>query len=181
MSMMTTQGQVSIRPAELQDAEAYRELRLEALRTHPEAFGSDYEQQAAYPLAHWQDRLQENADNPRGITQLAIADQALIGMTGIYRNESPKEHHAGTIWGVYVRPGWRGQHVAEGLIETCIAWGKTQGVWLVKLAVVTSNIAAIRCYLRCGFSVYGIDPAVIYSGGVYHDEFLMARRLDIHL
>jgi len=175
--METSPELVVIRPAREQDAEAYRDLRLEALRNHPEAFGSDFEQQAAFSLAYWQERLRANIDNPRGIIQFAVSDQALIGMAGLYRNESPKECHAGTIWGVYVRPHWRGQGIAQSLVDACMAWGKSQGVWLGKLAVVTTNIAAIRCYLDCGFTVYGVDPAVIFSGGTYHDEFLTVRRL----
>jgi RimJ/RimL family protein N-acetyltransferase len=46
---------------------------------------------------------------------------------------------------------------------------------VVKLGVITTNTPAIRCYARCGFTVYGIDPKVIYYDGVFYDELLMAR------
>ncbi len=176
--MGTSDSPVTIRAAEQRDAETFRDLRLEALCAHPEAFGSDCEQQTAYPLSHWQDRLRASSNNPLSIIQFAVVDDALIGMAGMYRNEGPKQSHGGNIWGVYVRPEWRGQHIAERLIEACISYGRTQGVRLVKLGVVTTNVAAIRCYLRCGFSIYGVDPAVIFYAGVYYDEFLMMRRLN---
>ena len=101
----------------------------------------------------------------------------LVGMTGIYRDASPKTQHNGNIWGVYVRSGWRGLRIADQLIEACIAWARQRQIRLVRLAVITSNASAMQCYLRCGFSGYGVDPEVIYSGGVYHDELLMVRKL----
>jgi L-amino acid N-acyltransferase YncA len=81
------------------------------------------------------------------------------------------------VWGVYVRAAWRGRRVADRLIEACIEWARPHGVRVAKLAVITSNAAAIRCYLRCGFSVYGVEPQVIHVDGVYHDELLMVRYL----
>jgi RimJ/RimL family protein N-acetyltransferase len=65
--------------------------------------------------------------------------------------------------------------IAEGLIAGCIEWARSQGVKVVKLAVITTNAAAIRCYARCGFSVYGIEPQAICSAGASYDELLMAR------
>jgi RimJ/RimL family protein N-acetyltransferase len=43
--------------------------------------------------------------------------------------------------------------------------------------VVTTNAPAIRCYARHGFTVYGVEPEVIFANGVYYDELLMLRRL----
>lgn len=36
------------------------------------------------------------------------------------------------------------------MIETCCGWADAQGVNIAKLAVVTTNASAIRCYERCG-------------------------------
>ena len=79
------------------------------------------------------------------------------------------------IWGVYVIPQYRGLHIAEALIEECIAWGRAHGVSIVKLGVITSNTPAIRCYIRCGFTVYGVNPQSNYYNGKYFDELLMAK------
>jgi hypothetical protein len=43
------------------DAALYREIRLEALRLHPEAFGSSFAREAAQPLAFFTERLVGNA------------------------------------------------------------------------------------------------------------------------
>jgi RimJ/RimL family protein N-acetyltransferase len=56
-------------------------------------------------------------------------------------------------------------------------WAQAQKLVLVKLEVISANTAAIRCYTRCGFTVYGVDPQVIYSDGVYYDELMMVKRV----
>ena len=51
------------------------------------------------------------------------------------------------------------------------------GLRQAKLAVATGNTPAIRCYIRHGFTVYGVDPEAIGYGGQFYDELLMVRRL----
>lgn len=96
-------------------------------------------------------------------------------MAGLTCGRWPKTRHSGTIWGVYVNAEWRGHGIAEVLLRGCCAWAQARGLAVVKLGVVTTNASAIRCYARCGFTVYGIEPKVIFWDGVLHDELLMAR------
>lgn len=174
MNQITTpNGPLTIRPAQVGDAPLFRELRLEALRRHPEAFSSDLRANEQQPMEHWQERLRDLGE--KGMIYFAEHDQSLVGMTGIVRGYSPKTEHSATIWGVYVRSEWRGQRVATGLLEACMDWARGHGVRIVKLAVVATNAAAIRLYLRHGFRVYGVEPqALVYEGRSY-DELLMAR------
>jgi RimJ/RimL family protein N-acetyltransferase len=173
----TPRGSVTIRPIREGDVITYRDLRLEALLNHPEAFGADYEENLAQPESHWVERVRKNVGDGTSIVFVAEASQTLLGMTGIFQDVSAKTRHNATIWGVYVRPGWRGLGVADALVSACIDWARKKGVNMAKLAVVTTNAAAIRCYLRCGFSVYGVDPKPIYFGSIYYDELLMVRHL----
>lgn len=76
---------------------------------------------------------------------------------------------------MYVKAEWRRLHIAERLIEECHAWAQTQGVKILKLAVTTANTSAIRCYSRCGFTAYGIEPKAIWVDEVFYDELLMAK------
>ncbi|HEY4689515.1 MAG TPA: GNAT family N-acetyltransferase [Anaerolineae bacterium] len=176
-TLSTPRGTITIRPAALDDVEAYRDLRLEALRLHPEVFGSDYTSDLAEPMARWADRIRRSTGEGEGIIFFAEAGGRLIGMTGVVRGYIPKGAHSGTIWGVFVRPEWRGLRIADALIDACIDWARARGVRLVKLGVVTTNTPAIRCYARCGFTVYGVEPEVIHANGAYYDELLMVRRL----
>ena len=175
--IITPRGTVTIRPAREEDAPAYRDLRLEALRNHPEAFSSDYAANLAKPMAFWTERLRFNSTDSATMIYFAVHDQRLIGMCGITRPNSPKIQHSANIVGMYIRPDWRGFRIAEGLITACLDWARTQDVKIVKLAVVTTNARAIRCYARCGFQVYGIEPRALYYDNVFYDELLMARTI----
>jgi GNAT superfamily N-acetyltransferase len=122
LTINTLHGPVVICPIRAEDAAAYRELRLEALRTHPEAFGADYEESQARPIERWQQQVRDDAGSDMSIIYVAEAGGALVGMIGIYRDSGAKMWHRATIWGVYLRPAWRGAGVIDALIAACIGW-----------------------------------------------------------
>lgn len=168
---------VVIRPLQPYDLSAYRALRLEALKAHPDAFTSDYAVQVAEPDAFWQQRLSENHNHPHQIIYGAEENGDLIGMTGIGCGNSPKTVHSALIWGVYIKPAYRGQQLGERLLRACIAWARTHGVTVIKLGVMVGNDAAQACYTRCGFVTYGREPLALCVDGQTHDEWLMALTL----
>jgi RimJ/RimL family protein N-acetyltransferase len=164
---------ITIRPAQETDALAYRALRLEALHNNPEAFSADYATNERRPMSFWEERLRAIGSN--NMFYFALDNNDLVGTCGIYRGDSSKTQHSATIVGVYVQPKWRGFKIAEGLINGCIEWGQSHGVMIVKVGVVTTNTAAIRCYARCGFKVYGVEPQAIFTNDMMYGELLMAR------
>jgi RimJ/RimL family protein N-acetyltransferase len=171
----TKLGSVLVREATVSDAEKFRDLRLFALQESPIAFPVDYGVNVNHPMTFWEDRLKTGET---GAIFFAEHENQLIGMLGIRRSESPKTKHSATIWGVYVRPEWRGLHIAESLIEACIAWAKANDVNIVKLGVTAASTSAVRCYQRCGFIIYGTEPRGIFYEGQYYDGYLMYRSLD---
>jgi GNAT superfamily N-acetyltransferase len=173
--LTTLRGAIAIRPAKADDADTLRDLRLEALRTQPVAFSADYALNLAKSPSYWIEWARDRSDSPTDIVHVAVAGDGLMGMTGAHRGDSPKTRHSALIWGVYVRPEWRGLRVAEALIEACVDWAQARGCRVAKLNVVTTNAAAIRCYLRCGFRVYGVEPQAVCYEGVCYDDLLMAR------
>ncbi len=176
-TVTTPRGAVTIRPGAEEDAPAYRDLRLEALHNHPEAFSSDYEAGLAKPMSYWTKRLRFNDPDNGAMLYFAAHDELLIGMCGITHTDAPKQKHSAYIVSMYVRPEWRGLRIAEELISTCLEWGRAQEIRIVKLGVTTTNTPAIRCYARCGFQVYGTEPQAIYVDGVFYDELLMVRAM----
>jgi ribosomal protein S18 acetylase RimI-like enzyme len=173
-TIQTSMGPVAIRPAVVEDAPAFRELRLQALRDHPVAFTADYDASLARPLEGWAERL--TGLGSRGQIFFAFHAEQLVGMTGIQAGDSAKTRHSAFVWGVYVRPEWRGAGIVDALIEACMAWGRSHAVEIVKLGVAANNAAALRAYLRLGFSIYGVEPQAVLHDGVMYDELLMARR-----
>src|SRR5512138_3864113 len=162
-SFQTRRGSVVIAEAQPSDAILFRELRLEGLQDSPVAFSADYQRNLSHLAKYWEDLLTTHPDESAMF--LAKHEENLIGMTGIARGGSPKTRHAATIWGVYVKPEWRGLHIAEELIRMCIDWAKARKIVMVKLGVAAVNEPAIRCYERCGFKVYGTEPgAILYEG-----------------
>ena len=174
-AITTPRGMVTIRLGREEDAPAYRELRLEALRNHPEAFSSDYETGLAKPMSYWTERLRFKNSGEGVMLYFAAHDELLIGMCGITHTDARKQKHSAYIVSMYVRPEWRGLRIAEELITTCLVWGRKQEIKIVKLGVAATNTPAIRCYARCGFQVFGTEPQAIYHDGVFYDELLMAR------
>jgi RimJ/RimL family protein N-acetyltransferase len=175
----TPHGPIVLRTTFAGDGPAMRELRLEGLRTASFAFGSSFEEESQLPDEEWTRRA-ARGDGTGSEATFVLVDSAgeLGGMTGIRRGTRVKETHSATIWGVFIRPAWRGLRLSDALIESCIAWAMAREVKIVRLGVATSNLPAMACYRRCGFESTGIDPMAIYCDGVYHDEYMMSRLLD---
>ncbi|MBL6454514.1 GNAT family N-acetyltransferase [Belnapia sp. T6] len=153
------------------DAAAYRALRLEALRLHPEAFAADWAEEAARPLDWFTERLATNAVWGAG------EDAALAGMVGLMRPGMAKLHHKAIIWGFYVRADARSAGLGTALLGAALTEAREAGAEEVRLSVTAGNAAALRLYERLGFRAYGREPRALRVAGHDHDEFLMALRL----
>lgn len=152
------------------DAALFREIRLEALRDNPEAFGSTFEAENAQPLTWFSDRL--GRSNLFG----AFHGSELVGIAGLVIGEGRKEAHKGLLVGMYVRPGSRKSGVGHLLVETIIEFARER-VELIQLAVVSDNQRARRLYAGLGFLEYGIEKKALKQDGRYFDEVLMAKDL----
>ena len=168
---------ISLRLAVPSDAQALRLLRLEALQDNPAAFSADYELTRAQTVSEWEERIASQLETATGAICAATTGGNLVGMCGIATGHWPKTSHSATIWGAYVKPQWRGAGIGRRMIDECLRWAKAHGATVAKLGVITSNEPAIRCYRRCGFTEYGIEPRAINFDGKTHDELLMGRTL----
>jgi ribosomal protein S18 acetylase RimI-like enzyme len=163
-------AQVPIRLLSADDAPAYREIRLEALRLHPAAYSSTFEGEAAHELAWFAERL-------RGSSVFAAFDGAhLVGTAGLRVLEGGKVAHKAVLWGIYVRPGTRKGGIGRSLAEAVIDHARAR-VELIQLSVVRGNDAARRLYASLGFVEYGIEQNAFKQAGVYYDDVLMAKDL----
>ncbi|MDX1662942.1 MAG: GNAT family N-acetyltransferase [Candidatus Promineifilaceae bacterium] len=179
---MSNKPQIVIREATEADGPALHALHVEALRRHPEAFAADAERtQGDQPAWIW--RLRRNLSEGMGTICLAEVPapeghgRQPVAMSGIYRRTLRRMQHTATVWGCYVRPAWRNHGLGGRLLEVCADWAARHDVRLMRLAVVADNTAAIRCYSRHGFRVYGVEPEALFYDGAYHDELLMVRRV----
>jgi GNAT superfamily N-acetyltransferase len=151
---------VLVRETVMDDWRALRDIRLEALRAAPDAFGSTYAQQSTYSEADWQRRIS------RGGTFLAYLPEAdaagPVGLAGGYQEDpGPVE-----LVSMYVRPCARGRGVGEALVAAVIGWAQARNATAVHLWVTETNSPARLLYERCGFSLTGERQPLPSNPGV---------------
>jgi ribosomal protein S18 acetylase RimI-like enzyme len=152
------------------DAADYREIRLAALKSAPQAFGSSWQAEVERPLSHFAERLTSS------VVLAAYGSAGVIGMAGYKQHGGARERHKAFVWGAYVQPDMRRHGVALRLMQELIvsAAGRVEQLTLM---VVEGNAEALALYRRCGFEVYGVAPRALKGPAGYADEILMVRFL----
>jgi len=128
------------------DWEAFRDIRLEALREVPEAFGSTYAREVAFAEADWQGRIARAGNFLGYLPEVSATEPA--GLIGGYQ-EDPEVVE---LVSMYVRPRARGRGLGEALIAAVIDWATVRNAESVHLWVTETNKPARLLYERCGFT-----------------------------
>lgn len=162
---------MSVRALEAADVEEFRTLRLEALRLHPDAFGSSYAEESQETLTDFAAKI------ARGGLFGGFVEGRLQGMAGFFVPNAAQLRHKGTLGAMYVREALRGGGLATFIVETVLTQAKER-VEQVQLAVAARNERAIRFYTRMGFARYATEPRALKVGRTYIDEILMVRFFD---
>lgn len=133
----------SVRRAALGDEAILRELRLQALREAPDAFGSTYEWEVARTTADWQRWMSP------GVAFILDEPQGARGMVaGVHDDTNPAVVHLMAMW---AHPEIRGSGGADELIAALVAWAHSERADWVRLKVIQGNERARRFYERVGF------------------------------
>ena len=151
------------------DVEEFVRLRLEALTREPYAFGRVPEDPLPWPPESVGSRLHAK---PAGNFLVGAFDgRQMVGQAGFFRYEGRKEHHKGSIWGVYVTAATRGQGVAKAMLGQMLDRLRSYpGLEQVSLSVSVRQEAARRLYSALGFEVYGYERHALKVGDTYVDE-----------
>ena len=161
------------------DWQALRDIRLEALRDHPSAFGSSYAREAVRDEEHWRGRSSGGGMFLAYLTEVGEANKVSevsevsepAGLAGGYQADPVTVE----LVSMYVRPRGRGRGVGEALVAAVIGWASDRRATSVHLWVTETNAPARALYQRCGFALTGerqplpSDPAI--------SEVAMARPL----
>lgn len=153
--------------------QTYRDIRLRALQTNPEAFSSTVAREAAFDDATWQQRAASGAhlwvaddeptaqdgrpDHPLAprADGIATLTPALIYLDDPSSIEAcpdlPDIKRLGFVTQVWVEPGRRSHGIGEAVMEAVIADARQQGMTTLLLHVIADNARAAALYERLGF------------------------------
>ena len=170
---------MKIRELEARDASTYRKLRLRALKEHPAAFSSSYEQQRGWSLENFAERLRRTSLSPNSFILGGFLDDRLVGTVGLYREEGTKLMHSAEIVGLHIAAEYQGKGYGRALLLAALDRARQMpGLVLIRLSVVSTNEPAKSLFASLGFETYGVGRRALFVGDEYLDEELMALDLD---
>jgi ribosomal protein S18 acetylase RimI-like enzyme len=162
--------EVQIRKLTVSDSAAFQSIRLQALKEHPEAYGSSLEEEQEKSLEDIA-RMFGTKDPEVDFIAGAFSNRTLIGTVGFYQQTKLKVRHKGVIWGVYVQPEALGNGIATRMLQFVIAEASNvKGIEQIQLSVANHNTAAKRLYDKTGFVVFGLEKGAFKLHDQYVDE-----------
>lgn len=127
------------------DAPLWRELSLEAIARHPEAFMTPLDDESAIPLSTYAEAIAAGAQVFVAGDGDAIAFLRVLGQTG-------------SIHGFYVRATVRRTGLADALMQALKTAAREAGCRHVELGVFRDNHAAVALYQKHGFARQSSEP-----------------------
>jgi ribosomal protein S18 acetylase RimI-like enzyme len=166
---------LEIRPLARSDANAFRQIRLQAISDSPSAVWPTYEEEARRTVEEIEARIQ------RTDTQVvfgAFIGLTLVGIAGLRREPLDQVRHKAVLWGVFISPNRRREGLARKLFSSVLSFAREEGVRQIQLCVNAENDRARRLYRSLGFKPFGLEPRAMRVGDKYFDEEHMVLRLD---
>lgn len=161
-----------IRRLTLQDAEAFRDIRLQALGDYPESFGSSLEEEQHVTAENLRERWNRTHSDNHFISG-AFENGELIGVAGFFQYHQNKSKHKGYIWGMYVKSDAQGNGIGTQIMEFVLQYARqVSGLEQVHLSVV-GNQKAKLLYEKIGFKTYAVEERALKINGQYFDEHHM--------
>ena len=157
----------SIRKLEERDWRVYLEIRLRALKTDPNVFGSNHESESKFTEREWRSRLM----HPDSAVFVLFADERPVGMTGVAVDRDDPSGKTAILWGSWLAPDARGKRLSRLLYEARIGWAKNHpGVERIIVSHRESNVASKFANQNFGF-VGTHTTEKTWNDGVVEREF----------
>lgn len=148
----------------------FRDLRLDALKSDPTAYGSSFEEEENLAETEWRRRIQS--------TLFALSNDELIGMIVYYFDRGLKTRHIANIYGFYVKAGYRGKGVGTKLLERAMSLvQRNKRIVKVNLAVNPGQRIAVEMYRKAGFVVTGRAEKELKVGRRFYGMLFMEKML----
>lgn len=133
---------ITLRTLTPNDWQLFRELRLEALREAPYAFGATLTDWKEADESRWRARLTEVPFNG-----IAYLDERPAGIASGF----PEERETAKLISMWVAPFARGHGVGDALVSAIVAWAREDDFVRLTLDVTEGNEPALALYRRHGF------------------------------
>jgi ribosomal protein S18 acetylase RimI-like enzyme len=155
---------ISIERVTPSNVSTFKAVRLRALQDSPQAFGSTYARESAFPDSEWLQRA-KRWNGETGVGFLAIDDGAPCGIAGAFLDEGdPTRARLVSMW---TAPTHRRRAIGRLLVDQVLEWARLRKARMLLLMVTSMNDPAIRFYEKLGFmrngrtERYPNDPALI--------------------
>ncbi|WP_343547065.1 GNAT family protein [Ralstonia sp.] len=167
---------IAIRPLIVEDAAAFKALRLKAIEDSPTAIWPTHDEESGRTLEETRNRIRATEHQ---IVFGAFAGPELIGIAGLRREPLAQVAHKAVLWGVFVDPAHRRGGIAARLLDAAIAHARAARVLQIHLCVNAENPRAQTLYRNAGFETFGVERRAMRVGDRFYDEEHMALRLDV--
>lgn len=105
---------------------------------------------------------------------IAKEGETMAGVLTAERGHYRRIRHAAYVV-VGIRAGYRGRGIGIEMFKRLDAWAVSQGITRLELTVRKDNDTAVHLYKKSGFVIEGIRKNSMRVGGVYEDEYYMAK------
>ncbi len=154
------------------DAEAFREIRVRALRENPQFY-------PLLPEEVEEETLESLLSQPmeKGFV-LGVFDPEPVAVAGLQRTTGFKRRHKAWIWGMYVAPEAVQHDVGRAVLKRVIDTARLlPELEQLHMNLPVNNAAARKLFVSVGFEPYGIESRSFRNGDDYLDEELLLLRL----
>lgn len=152
-------SEITVRALTEDEWETYRGLRLEALQESPDAFVADHDTEAAEPEDFWRARMRRSA------RLVAASGDELVGVVSIGDAAESDAENGGQLFGLWVRPDWRGRSIAANLVRQGARIAEDKGLSQLYYWVGSDNGRAVAFASSFGFRPTDDRRPMRVSGG----------------
>lgn len=153
------------------DWQNVRDIRLRALRSDPDAFGSSLAREERFRESHWRMRIRTTptwlASDPDGVTDKPVGLVSMLLEPG-----SPvDDRHVVALW---VAPEVRRRGIGWHLLDTIRRAAAAEQARTISLWLVDGNHAAGDLYIRAGFTRTGERMALPRDPDRSEERYVLA-------
>lgn len=141
---------MKIRSLVQSDLERFKALRMEALKSDPDAFGETFADASRLDDGEWSDKLSRTLSSGDVIFVAEVGDE-FVGMCGVGEDRTRRGH--GFVWGVFVKKAYRKSGAGSRLMDAAEEWAAARGFKGVNGLVAAPNDRAVNFYRRRGYDV----------------------------